>query len=1067
MCFVLLIALTGLARTAGAEAPRPAFQALEKVTHVSEFRTIPAQSSLRGWAFRLEGTVTLADTNRHLVVLQDSTGAVALDMGTNRIQVVPGQVVRAESPEACPCVSRFPDYPFRPSGSDICTNFEAPSNWGNWHLTRMRALLHPPVTGEYTFWIASDNSSELWLSHDQDPANVRKIAFIPSGAWVDSREWSHYGSQRSESIGLIAGHTYYIEAFQEQLTEADYLAVAWQGPGLAQSVIDGQYLTPAMDRGDFPAPTNGILREYWTNYSAGNFEGLTGPRSFDSVLTTRAVQMTVLGQGKMPEPRRIALDQAISPEDSETWVETEGALRFVGIEGNSATIELSAGEHWTQLHVEQWRKELPKPLPGWLRVHAVCEGARYENGLVVPGFLWAPSSEQIVFFDKTNTPWNPVEPVTSDHLPRGSSSNALAGYHFTRGVVTFNNRVLGKDYLFIQDDTGGVFVSQDERDLRNQLQVGQLVEIGGQLSSGKYGPSLRPLVLSVAGWHLMPQADVHPLEQPMPTTRHGRWTELEGVVHAVQPDGTLMLMSRRGTVSVWVSDTPMAVLLAYPDFTLRVRGVLSLSTLEKPMLLVPSRRFLEVEEEPGAEMVALHRGRIDSLKVHDLESKWIHRAKVQGNVTFSSEKTLFVEDESGGARVQTMNGSQAQLGDRVEVVGFPEPGGASPVLTDALVRRIGAGEPVTPRRVDLNDLVAGKHVGSLVRILGTVMAQTRRSAGRVLELQEAQRGFQALLAAGQGGLPSFDPGSLLEITGVGEVQLTPAAALAEINPPNNALASVQILMRSPLDVRLLSGPPWWTWRRAAALVGTLMMVLVGSLLWVYFLRRRLAKQQIARIAFSRQILQGQESERRRIAGNLHDSLGQNLLVIKNQARLGLQPAADESLLRQRLDAISGVASQAIEEIRQITHDLRPYQLDRLGLTLAIRAAISRVSENSPVLFASHVDNIDGLFDKESEIHVYRIVQEGLNNIIKHSGATEAAVVIKHQPHSLTLSIRDNGRGFEAGSGVAADPDAAGFGLSGIRERSRILGGSLDLEARPGQGASLSLQIPLRQSQHET
>jgi signal transduction histidine kinase len=430
-------------------------------------------------------------------------------------------------------------------------------------------------------------------------------------------------------------------------------------------------------------------------------------------------------------------------------------------------------------------------------------------------------------------------------------------------------------------------------------------------------------------------------------------------------------------------------------------------------------------------------------------------------VIFNSEKTLYVEDASGGARVQLMNRAPAQLGDSVEAIGFPEPGQSSPVLADASVRRINTAKPLTARTVTLNDLVAGKSVASLVRIRARLLAQTKGNAGQVLELQEAQRAFQAVLGAGEAGLPAFAPGSQLELTGVSEVQLAPPAALGEINPQNSSIASIQILLRSPLDVRLLSGPAWWTWRRAAALVGTLMLVLVGSLLWIYFLRRRLEKQQTARIAFSRQILQGQESERRRIASNLHDSLGQNLLVIKNQARLGLQPAADESLLRQRLDAISGVASQAIEEVRQITHDLRPYQLDRLGLTLAIRAAVSRVSENSPVLFASGVDDIDGLFDKESEINIYRIVQEALNNIIKHSGATEAAIVIKRKPRSVTLSIRDNGRGFESGFGIAAGQDAIGFGLSGIRERGSILGGSLNLETRPGQGTSLTLEIPLQ------
>src|SRR5581483_5227097 len=117
-----------------------------------------------------------------------------------------------------------------------------------------------------------------------------------------------------------------------------------------------------------------------------------------------------------------------------------------------------------------------------------------------------------------------------------------------------------------------------------------------------------------------------------------------------------------------------------------------------------------------------------------------------------------------------------------------------------------------------------------------------------------------------------------------------------------------------------------------------------------------------------------------------------------------------------------------------------------------------VSENCPILFASDVEEINGLFDKESEIHIYRIVQESLNNIVKHSAATEATVVIRKSPGVVLLSIRDNGRGFDAAA-VHAD-DHAGFGLSGITERARILGGVTVVESRPGEGATLRIEIPV-------
>jgi signal transduction histidine kinase len=236
-------------------------------------------------------------------------------------------------------------------------------------------------------------------------------------------------------------------------------------------------------------------------------------------------------------------------------------------------------------------------------------------------------------------------------------------------------------------------------------------------------------------------------------------------------------------------------------------------------------------------------------------------------------------------------------------------------------------------------------------------------------------------------------------------------------------------------------------------------------LWVHLLQRRLERQRAARLAFSRHVLERLEDERRQIAANLHDSLGQILLAIKNQALLAIQRPPDERGLRQRLDDISGATSQAIEEVRQITHGLRPYQLDRLGLTQAIRASVNRAAANSSISFATRVEDIDGLFDQDTEIHVYRVVQEAVTNVVKHSAATEAAVVIKKRTATVTISIRDNGHGFDAAKRFSQPPDL-GYGLSGIDERVRILGGTLTIESRPGEGTNLMVEISVPIPSHD-
>ena len=271
-----------------------------------------------------------------------------------------------------------------------------------------------------------------------------------------------------------------------------------------------------------------------------------------------------------------------------------------------------------------------------------------------------------------------------------------------------------------------------------------------------------------------------------------------------------------------------------------------------------------------------------------------------------------------------------------------------------------------------------------------------------------------------------------------------------------------VVMQDAEAMTVLSGPAWWTWEKAATLMGILLITLALALAWIHLLRRRLERHRAAQLAFSQQVLRKLEEERRRIAVNLHDSLGQTLLVIKHRAMSAIESLTEEQPAYSQLEGISTVTSQAIEEIRRITRGLHPYQLDRLGLTQAIRASVNEASENGSILFASRIEDIDGLFDKDGEIHVYRIAQEAITNVVKHSAATEATVVLKKAPTAVFISIRDNGRGFDLAK-LSSHPQSLGFGLSGLTERVRILKGTVAIDSHLGAGTSLSVEVPLNNS----
>ena len=1016
------------------------------VTNVAGFRALSEADYLEGCDFCLNGVITLVDTNRDLTVLQDASGAVALNFHADGQELQTGQLVALEGSNCCPYFAAFPRYPFHPTGRDIESSFEAPMNWGEYHLTRMRGWLHPPVTGEYTFWIASDNSSELWLSRDAHPSRGKKIASIARFAWTLSREWSRYPSQRSEPILLKAGETYYIEALAEQTTGGENLAVAWQGPSLNQSVIAASYLTPWGARGII---TNGILREYWTNYFLGDLTGLAGPRPFESALGVDSVRASVLGPGELPKPGRIALDQPLATASNYVWAQVEGRVGFIGGNGTSAILELSDGRGQVQVRLSQWNPSLAEKIRNAsVRVRGVCEGMHDEKGNLTPGIIWVSASNSLAIVENTKTNLGVEMGIQPFSAAMAQTDPAMEGFYSTRGVVTFNDRVFGKDYLFVQEDAIAVLVMLEGCLTNCPLKVGQWLDLGGALQPGKSVPVLDPLVVIELGFHSLPP----------PGNREGRWSELEGIVHSAKTNGTISIACRDGPAYLWIGQIPTNCLRRYVDEKLRARGVLLLTALDAPVLLVPSPAFVDVEEEPPEEPFTMPRRSIADLVPEKMESSWGHRAMVSGEITYHDAQSFFIQDGSGGIRVQYAASAALQVGHSVEVVAFPTTSGVVRTLTGAQVRSAREILQVNPQDFEGSEAMSAKQSGTLVRLTAILIDQKTNETGQVLVIQQQQRIFSATLSTNSGRLPSLVAGSQLRIIGVCENGTTAASMDSEKLPPAQFPASLNILLRTPSDVTILSGPPWWTSKRAITLVGALLTVLAVTLLWVNLLQRQLERQQAAQLAYSRQVLAQVEEERRRIAVNLHDSLGQILLAIKNQALLAIQRPPDQQGMRERLDEISGASSQAIEEVRQITHGLRPYQLDRLGLTQAIRASVDRVSANSSILVASRVENIDGMFDKEAEIHIYRIVQEAVTNMVRHSAATEAAVVIKKRS-AVVLSIRDNGRGFDTAT-PSTQPLDLGYGLVGIADRVRILGGILTIESRPGNGTSVTVEVPI-------
>ncbi len=256
------------------------------------------------------------------------------------------------------------------------------------------------------------------------------------------------------------------------------------------------------------------------------------------------------------------------------------------------------------------------------------------------------------------------------------------------------------------------------------------------------------------------------------------------------------------------------------------------------------------------------------------------------------------------------------------------------------------------------------------------------------------------------------------------------------------------------SLRIVVVPPfyrrWWL-----LLLSVVALASAVTLAFRYRIRQ-LQRAQLAQQQFSQQLIESQEAERKRIAGELHDSLGQNLIVIKNWATLGLAFTAPDAPVREQLDEISTTALQSLNDVRSIIHNLRPYQLDTIGLSNTLRFMIEQVSAASGLQFQSEIAALDNLFAPEAEVIIFRIVQECVNNIVKHAQATEAKFLCQIADGNLQMTIADNGRGLSP----SPSPQSSGLGLTGLRERVRILGGTHKMQSAAGQGTTHFFTIPI-------
>ena len=282
-------------------------------------------------------------------------------------------------------------------------------------------------------------------------------------------------------------------------------------------------------------------------------------------------------------------------------------------------------------------------------------------------------------------------------------------------------------------------------------------------------------------------------------------------------------------------------------------------------------------------------------------------------------------------------------------------------------------------------------------------------------------------------------------------------------PPSNFLNSDLFLTTFGFPIQLLRA----------------VTAIFASVFVIRFLRafqvendHKIAELQEARLHESRQreelraelfrrVVAAQESERQRIARDLHDETGQSLTAIG----MGLRGLADEISPRNQtqrdiLGQLQSLASDSLRELQRIISDLRPAHLDDLGLSATLRWYTNRLQEMSNLNIKVDISGEEHLLDEAARIAIFRIIQEALNNIIKHSRATSVTVNLAYTEESARILVRDNGVGFDMDT-VKNRAGRISLGLSGMGERAALLGGTVEVHSRPNYGTEVEAVIPYK------
>jgi signal transduction histidine kinase len=771
------------------------------------------------------------------------------------------------------------------------------------------------------------------------------------------------------------------------------------------------------------------------------------------------LQLSVTGKAKFPSPKIIVAGESRAAGPDCEWAQVEGLVTFANRRGPEWELELSGGTGDLHLEMPDHGSSSPAALLN-ARIRAIgvaqsvltADGSRIIGRLLVsdPSRLERLALDQRVGCDTNSLPLL----TTCAQVHRLKREEAQRGYPVKlRGVVTC---VLPEHQAFtLQDSTRGLYAVDYAAARSSPPQIGDRLEIEGRTDPSLFAPIVNATHLASLGVGQMPTPIRPTWDQLLNGSLDAQYIELQGVITAVATNG-VTLVTREGRIKLELRANGLKpeALVTYQDALVRLRGCLFASWDYLTHQVTPGEIRLygadiSEDEPPPADLFALPSREVVQLRLFDPQAGQVQRVKVSGQVLHINGREHFLAQGKEGLRFLTRQEPELAPGDLVEVVGFPQSGGASPILREATARKTGHAPLPAPTVLAADNLLRSDCEATRVRVRGVLISRRETPREQILEVQSGVRTFLTRQRGNRADPPPV--GSRLELTGT-------YSGLGGDLASGQDISSFELLLDSPAEVRVLSRPPWWTLERLLITVGALLCVLAITGLWITQLHRQVEQRTVELEAqiHARQRIEQQhlmEQERARVAQDLHDELGSGLTEI---SMLGARAkSAPEDKRKSYLEQMGEKARDMVAALDEIVWAMNPRHDTLASLVSYFCLYADRFLALANI--AWHLDESpqapDCTVDSRHRHELFLAFKEALTNIVRHAGASEVRFTIRHWNNEVRLTLADNGRGL--GGSRTVDMD----GMMNMRARLEKLGGRCEITNRPGGGTVVDFQFP--------